>query len=1078
MSQSAVKLASGYIELTVKKAGNAMKEITAEITDLEKAAKRSGEAAGEALNKGISDGLKKKSSGRTGSLAEEIVFGGNGGGSSTSSQTVNKATKVGADTGKAVSDALNKGVEKGAQDAGKTIQDEITKGATKGAQDAGKAVGDELSKAGEKAGEDAGKRTGRAMRDSLSRVGKEIGKDIIQAIPADVVGDGLGNIVEGGLKKVIGGSGWGKALSGALGNVASAAADAWIEGIQKRLSDTSDAVEKMKNSFVGLGNAGSGSPLGGWLHEIAEQAKPVVEQFTGIRDVMAGIKNNDVARTFTGMAKALQELGFSGAADTMQTIGKEADNAQQKFNSLRGNIKDTADGLLTIVGEKTRISGALAAIGESAGWIAAAVLSAKELVNQLDNIPLIHNRFYNPDGTYKNPIDRAVSQIPVLNWFDPPRPAPLPVMTPQEKDAAGKLIIPPQFRLPGNAGGGIAGVTPAGRIYGPGTGTSDSILGVDASGVPVARVSDGEGIVKKAAMDRGAAPIVDALNRGWMLPGFDEGGVIGGAAVPDPMMMRWFNAVQQGRIRPDGTLPPGVGAEGGLQSNTIVGKRIISALFPEITDIGGFRQDSLKWHPSGLALDVMIPGQGGLNDPTTPAGKALGDQINAFVRQNAAALGSDYTLWQVPDHHNHIHVNFAPSGYPGKDQKFVLPPAFQAMVAAAQTQAGAGGGVAPLVGLGQSPDMGAPVGVGGQDDAGAGLPGGPDRTQGYIPAGAGGSGQAGSSLFSGALQMGAQAINGLIDQAASAAATAASAAITAGSFGAGAGGGSQAGAAATQFAIGLATQAAKRGVSYGFQMAGIGADALSEILLPFGVPRYFQTDPTQFIPQLPGQAAAVTTGEKAEQQQEAGGQAAPGRQPGGPVQPGQLPGEQPVGPPVQFAKPQGVPSAPAPIGSAIGGGPEQPAIPAPTPPGPVVPVPGMEQTTQGVAGLPAPPAAPAAPAAPNPPPATGGSPYVKSLPDYLRSLSAGVFDDGGWLMPGDLGINLTDRPEPILNSDQWSDLQAIANSEVSAPDPKAVGGLNDYSVRIDHVTVTDVNELQREIDARQRLQIMRHAGRP
>jgi hypothetical protein len=30
-------------------------------------------------------------------------------------------------------------------------------------------------------------------------------------------------------------------------------------------------------------------------------------------------------------------------------------------------------------------------------------------------------------------------------------------------------------------------------------------------------------------------------------------------------------------------------------------------MFPEITTIGGYRQDALKWHPNGLAIDVMIP---------------------------------------------------------------------------------------------------------------------------------------------------------------------------------------------------------------------------------------------------------------------------------------------------------------------------------------------------------------------------------------------------------------------------------------------------------------------------------------
>ena len=30
-------------------------------------------------------------------------------------------------------------------------------------------------------------------------------------------------------------------------------------------------------------------------------------------------------------------------------------------------------------------------------------------------------------------------------------------------------------------------------------------------------------------------------------------------------------------------------------------------LYPQITTIGGYRQDPLKWHPNGLAIDVMIP---------------------------------------------------------------------------------------------------------------------------------------------------------------------------------------------------------------------------------------------------------------------------------------------------------------------------------------------------------------------------------------------------------------------------------------------------------------------------------------
>ncbi|EUA10112.1 hypothetical protein I546_3966 [Mycobacterium kansasii 732] len=54
-------------------------------------------------------------------------------------------------------------------------------------------------------------------------------------------------------------------------------------------------------------------------------------------------------------------------------------------------------------------------------------------------------------------------------------------------------------------------------------------------------------------------------------------------------------------------LPVGVASEQGLQIKTIWAARAISVLFPQISTIYGFRQDPLKWHPNGLAIDVMIP---------------------------------------------------------------------------------------------------------------------------------------------------------------------------------------------------------------------------------------------------------------------------------------------------------------------------------------------------------------------------------------------------------------------------------------------------------------------------------------
>ena len=72
--------------------------------------------------------------------------------------------------------------------------------------------------------------------------------------------------------------------------------------------------------------------------------------------------------------------------------------------------------------------------------------------------------------------------------------------------------------MPKHAGGGL--------LLGPGTGTSDSILGVNANGVPITRVSTGEYVVNAAATARNRAEL-DAINSGRQVPA--NGGASAGA---------------------------------------------------------------------------------------------------------------------------------------------------------------------------------------------------------------------------------------------------------------------------------------------------------------------------------------------------------------------------------------------------------------------------------------------------------------------------------------------------------------------------------------------------------------------
>ncbi|MGD9619585.1 MAG: hypothetical protein AB7G47_05865 [Mycolicibacterium sp.] len=122
------------------------------------------------------------------------------------------------------------------------------------------------------------------------------------------------------------------------------------------------------------------------------------------------------------------------------------------------------------------------------------------------------------------------------------------------------------------------------------------------------------------------------------------------------------------------TLPAGDAPERGLQVRTILTARSISAVFPEINQIGAVRPDALRWHPDGLALDVMIPA------PNSEAGIALGDAIVAYVLKNAQRFGIQDAIWRgvyytpagarsgAYGHYDHVHVTTTGGGYPSGNE--------------------------------------------------------------------------------------------------------------------------------------------------------------------------------------------------------------------------------------------------------------------------------------------------------------------------------------------------------------------------------------------------------------------------
>ena len=124
-------------------------------------------------------------------------------------------------------------------------------------------------------------------------------------------------------------------------------------------------------------------------------------------------------------------------------------------------------------------------------------------------------------------------------------------------------------------------------------------------------------------------------------------------------------------------LPAGDAPERGLQVKTIRVARSVSADFPEIQNIGGVRPDALRWHPDGLALDVMIP------NPGSTTGIALGNQIVSYVLKNADRFGVQDAIWRgtyfTPGgahrggygHYDHVHITTLGGGYPTGGEVYV-----------------------------------------------------------------------------------------------------------------------------------------------------------------------------------------------------------------------------------------------------------------------------------------------------------------------------------------------------------------------------------------------------------------------
>jgi hypothetical protein len=182
-----------------------------------------------------------------------------------------------------------------------------------------------------------------------------------------------------------------------------------------------------------------------------------------------------------------------------------------------------------------------------------------------------------------------------------------------------------------------------------------------------------------------AAPVADeALMCCLEMPAAPQSELVPGAvpaanmeavpdALPEPVVIQAAHVDQVPR-----SLPVGVASERGMQVKTILVGRSVSAAFPQIRTMIGVRPDAKPWHPSGLAVDIMIPNAG------SAEGIALGDAILAYAMTNAGRFGVQDVIWRgtyyTPGggasgsgygHFDHVHITTIGGGYPSGNEEYL-----------------------------------------------------------------------------------------------------------------------------------------------------------------------------------------------------------------------------------------------------------------------------------------------------------------------------------------------------------------------------------------------------------------------
>lgn len=203
-------------------------------------------------------------------------------------------------------------------------------------------------------------------------------------------------------------------------------------------------------------------------------------------------------------------------------------------------------------------------------------------------------------------------------------------------------------------GGGTigAGRDADGRLWGPGTGTSDSIIGVDARGAAVVRVSNKEGVVTAEAMDNGGAGLVALLNRAGGLPGYAKGGQLDVYGLPPGSS-----------VRGAGGFPPWVGqlsAQHGVQPSTYPGHQEDDRAEAGYAPNPGRLNRGIDWTGSVAEMDAFARYLLGIAPGTPALEQVIWQNPNTGAKAGWAGRSPDtgfsYFAGDYGGHTDHVHT--------------------------------------------------------------------------------------------------------------------------------------------------------------------------------------------------------------------------------------------------------------------------------------------------------------------------------------------------------------------------------------------------------------------------------------